>query len=84
MSTESRIVYAEKGDRVRVLFDNTVESETVGITGHYICEQNDQYFVVFPSQYDLTIKERGEYEQIITDNDLLYPKPEDFEDTILE
>lgn len=84
MPNESRIIYAEKGDRVHVLFDNTLESDTAGIIGHYVCENNDQYFVVFPSQYDLTIRERGEYEQITTEDDLLYPKQTDFEDTILE
>jgi hypothetical protein len=85
LSTESKIIYAEEGDRVVVLFDNTKETLDNETTGHYICGNNDQYFVVFPSQYDLIIREKGEYKSLTTEDDILYSKPtEDLEDTILE
>lgn len=85
---ESKISYADVGDRVKVLFDNTYESDTHGKCGHYICIQNDEHFVVFNSQYDLIFNERDYDESPITnENDLLYPEPintEIIEDTILE
>jgi hypothetical protein len=93
--TESKITYADKGDRVSVVFDNTYESITQGMCGHYICVKDDQHFVVFHSQYDLVFNERnygnGELSPLTTtENDLLYPKStervntQDIEDTILE
>jgi hypothetical protein len=87
MPTESKVVYADKGDRVSVLFDNTYETISEGMQGHYVCVKDDLHFIVFNSQYDMMIKER-DYDntsEIITENDLLYPKStEEIEDTILE
>jgi hypothetical protein len=85
LPTESRIVYAEEGDRVTVLFDNTSETFDNETIGHYICGNNDNYFVVFLNQFDLIIREKGEYKSLTTEDDILYSKSaEDFEDTILE
>jgi len=70
LPTEHKQVYAEPGDKVHVLFDNTIEDDTQGLIGHFVCEKNDQDFVVFPSQFNLIIKERENAR-----DDLFYPEP---------
>lgn len=85
LPTESKRIYACPGDKVRVIFNNSNPSSN----NYFICEKDDQNFVVFHSQFDF-FTDDGDYENIIFDkieltNDLLYPKSaKTFEDTIFE
>lgn len=66
LPTENRHTYANPGDTVEVIFDNT---------GHYVCIKDDLDFIVFNSQFDTILNERERKD------DILYPEStEDFED----
>jgi hypothetical protein len=91
LPTEHRHIYADIGDRVHVIFDNTIDASTLDLfitNGHYICEKNDQHFVVFPSQYDLSFEDRGDIRNMIPitliENDLLHSEPTELIEDILE
>ena len=89
LPTESKYTYANSGDKVKVMFNNSSLSYDGKPNGYFVCEKDDQNFVVFHSQFSFAIDDK-DYDDIVFDkieltDDLLYPEStETFEDKIFE
>jgi hypothetical protein len=77
LPTESKRVFADPGDRVKVLFNNTKDSPS-GPIGHYVCEYNGQDFIIFNSQFDLMFNEKE------LKDDILHPRGEEVDYSIFD